>query len=532
MSAEPAETAAARADGGAGDPCRGIRRLALGLAVAGAVALLAAMLGTDVHGAHLFRQAHVVSNIERMRAGGLFVLPTTYNLGMPDHVYDFPLYQGLVAALAEALGIRSVLAARLVGLAVFLATLTLLWRLLRLVEPRATVRSLALFLFAASPLQIWYASAPIPDAFACLLALVAVFGHERCIAHAAGVRHDTADRASAPHRVWFAVVLAASFLATLIKIPVILPSACVILSRGFCRQGSRALRSRWYLGFSLSVLAAVALYLVVALPANAHWRENHPDPVFGSRFYWYFSNFTDRLHAGYYRRVLLRYVAKQILDPVMASLALFALAQGLLARSQTPSAGARRVFGAWLAGSAISVIVFFNLHWRHNYYFLPHVVPLCYFAAVGGSDLLGRLAARPRLRCFTLVLLIAAHAVFAGKHLVRLERANSDYVARLVEAGEFLQRNTRTDDFVVYLVEHFDYQPEPLYFARRIGFTADARRFDRGLLERIRLRYSSRGRLRVFCPAAALPSLAPRAESLGLRPLAGGPAGSLFALTR
>ncbi len=477
------------------------------LIFAAVLVLLVSQLGKDLHGSHIHRQTLVVLEMEKMMTHGVIGTVDYYAKGTAA-LFDFPVFQAMGSTLAQLLGLEAFKAARLLGLLVFIAGYFVLAKLMRLAEPRRLVADLTLIFYCLAPIQVFYSSAPVSDSLACLLALLAILAFERLAV-------------VGPAKVWYLLLLSSAFASTLIKMPVFLPAAVLISIRGLQRYGLRVLRRAEYLGVGAAVVGAAAIYLWVAHHVNQVWEQGR---VYGgpiNDLYWFFSNYEDRTTWAYYAKIL-GYLSKYLLNPLSFALCL----GGFIFYKRKYSFAAPML--PWLLGSLVTLLIFFNLQWRHEYYQLPFVAPLCYFTAVGSHRFLSWCKRWSGLEIVALLLLVLASAYFSGKYILRLQRSNAEEIAILEDAGSMLRTTTYSQDFIVYLVAEYDMQPQHLYFAKRDGLMIAEADLDQSLWTRILQRYKSEERILVFCPSSLRNLFSARARSMGLSVLVDEPTGLLY----
>ncbi len=482
-----------------------------------AVAMMVKDLDAPIHGSFYFRQAHVAANIEHFVGNGPSLAPETYNLDVPYSVFDFPLYQLMVAAICRTFRTDALLTARVVNLVIFGLTLLLVDRLLALAGMRRFNRLVAIFLFCFSPMNLFYYQSPFVDPLAISLSLLSLYAY---------IALEATD--GARRLLWLAILLAASVLSTLIKSPIYLPVfVAVVVDAVWRRFEPMAL---WEL---LSYVAATSS-TVLGFKAWSN-RVNGVTGFFDAyEAREYFGPLTDRFDPESWHRIggILHHDAANTL-----TVALAVLGVGLWAfRSRSRH---KALFLALVLGWILTLVVFFNRFTWHNYYLLGFEFPLAFFGAyaldrVRVLSRVWRLWEGPRLG----LPVSAAFAVVAGYTVVASTIAMQDLAATPTEwirlSGEFIRRSTAPDDFVVYMVESQDFRdwnPVFLYFAQRRGYNVTTRRIEKhpSILSRLEARFgSSSGRFLVFCPASAVPRLAPLIESQGARLVEAGPSGWLY----
>jgi len=483
-------------------------------------AFMIAKLGGPLCGDFYFRQAHVAANIEMFVRNGLSLVPATYNLDVPYAVFDFPLYQLVVASTCLMLGSDPLLTARVVNVAVFLFTVLLVDCLLARARMSRAHRMGTIFLFCFSPMNLFYSQTPLVDPLAVAFSLLSLYAFLRLEGE-----HGL-DRA-----LPLALLLSAGALSTLIKSPVYLPVFVAVMAHAFWRRFERVRR------YESLVYVIVIGGTVLALKTWSN-RVNGVTGFFdASEPREYFGPLADRFDPESWDRIggiLLHDAANSV------TLALAAVGVAIWAlRSRRRNRG---LFLALLAGWMLTVLVFFNRFTWHNYYLLGFAFPLAFFGAyaLDQARVLSR-AWRKRERAPVGLPVSVAFAMVAGFTLVTSTTAARELAdtptERIRLSGEFIRRSTSPDDFVVYLVESRDFRdwnPVFLYFAQRRGYNVTTRRVERhpAVLARLHARYGpSSRRFVVFCPSGAGTRLATLVESQGARLLEADPSGRLYQIT-
>lgn len=474
-------------------------------------------LSKPIHGHFYFRQAHVMANIEKYLDRGLSLRPATYNKDIPYSLFDFPAYELLVAGAARPLRADPLLLARLASLACFALTLFLIDRLLLRTGASPSLVLLTLFLFALSPLCLFYFAAPIVDVLAIALSLLSLYAFVRW------------SEASFRGPWWWAMT-ASGVLATLIKNPVYLPIPCAVLAFGVATRGLRfAFRPRVVL-FLGAVLGAVVMF---KLYSN---RVNGIDSFLSSsETSAYFGPLEDRLDPRSWERIL-RVEREEMLNPLTWTLALV----GLALYAATAKETYKSLYLGLVAGSALALLVFFQRYTWHDYYQLPLEMPLAFCAAYGLlrlGETAGKLGARLPKGGVAFGLVVPAALGFTlYEDLVGYREMASTPTDWIQRSGNFIRENTSPDDFVVYLLDtedRRDWNPVFLYFAKRDGYNLSRKRVVRRVLQGIERRFGERYRnVYVFCPEGLWRELRDRLLEGGAELREAGKPGFLYRLDR
>lgn len=495
-------------------PTRPARASAVGLALrllilAFPLAFFLANLFQPIHGAHIFRQTHVAANIEHFVRDGIFSRPAIYNHDEPRAYFDTPVYQAIVAALSGPTGGDPVLLGRLVNLLVFVAGFFVLDRILVRLAATPFARACTLAFTVLAPVTLYFGDAIMPDPLAVALAFGSLL---------AFLEWERAPRV-AP---WVAMV-ATGVLATLIKNPVYLPVAVTILAWTAWHRGPRALLRPEWIGYVVAIGATVVGYAVLTA------RANHPAGVPADEWRWYFGSGAGRLSVAPWAEIG-KSLRDEVLNPVLAMLAVI----GVIAALRATGERAARAVLVLVAACVVTVLVFFNLHYEHDYYQLPFAFPLALAAAYGLDRLRGATRARWRLgRAWDVALLVLLLVVSVRHTLGWYQRLSSTSAAPVMAAGAWLRTQTDPADFVVFVhrSESLSWNPAYLYFAKREGYNLVASRISRAALDDVALRFGDRyRRLFVFAPAFTGEEPVRALDALGLPVAAEGPAGRLYLL--
>jgi Dolichyl-phosphate-mannose-protein mannosyltransferase len=475
-------------------------------------------LGKRVHGHFYFRQAHVMANIEKYLEDGLSLHPETYNQDVPYSLFDFPAYELLVAAFVKLVGGDPLVVSRLFSLLCFAATFLLIDRLLASTGLPPATALMVVFLFAISPLCLFYFVTPLVDVLAIPLSLASLY---------AFVRY----RSASSRRGWFWLMTGAGVFATLIKNPVYLPVFCAIVLFGVVRSGPKFLLERDTIGFGAAVLASVVLFKLYSNRVNgiAGFLSSSESTA-------YFGPLEDRLDPRSWRRIL-RVEQEEMLNSVTWVLAI----GGLVLYAVRSRSEFKSLYLGLVSGALLALLIFFSRYTWHDYYQLPMELPLAFCAAYGLQSIADGsswLAARNRRnpwmgRGFALLVpAVLGLSLYEGWTGFRdVASTPTDWIER---NGEWIQERTSADDFVVYVLDtadRRDWNPVFLYFAKRDGYNLSHKRVSPRVLSSIRARFGTKyRRIVLFCPLKLRNELRSRLESAGAAPVDVGPPGYLYRL--
>lgn len=472
-------------------------------------------LGKPVRGHFYFRQAHVMANIEKYLENGLSLHPMTYNQDIPYSLFDFPAYELLIASFCRLTHVDPLLASRLFSLLCFAATLYLIDRLLASTGLSPAFSLMVVFLFALSPLCLFYFVTPLVDVLAIPLSLASIY---------AFVRYRSATSA----RGWFWLMTGTGVLATLIKNPVYLPAFCAILLFGLVTSGPRFLFRRDTIGFGVAILASVVLFKLYSNRVNgiAGFLSSSESAA-------YFGPFEDRFDPRSWKRIL------RVEQEEMLNFVTWILAMGGLVLYALRSRSSFKSLYLGLAGGAfLALVIFFSRYTWHDYYQLPMELPLAFCGAYGlqsladGSNWLK--SRRPRLGRASSLLVPAVLGLTLYEGMTGFREVASTPTGWIQRNGAWIRERTSTDDFVVYVLDtedRRDWNPVFLYFAKRDGYNLSHKRVIPRVLSSIVARFGPQyRRILVFCPEQLRVELEERLEVSGAVLVDAGPPGYLYRL--
>lgn len=475
-----------------------------------------------IHGVHIFRQSHVAANIEKFVEYGVFSHPQMYNKDETRSYFDMPFYQWGSALLSKALALDPLFVARLLSvLCIFLTALFLDW-ILKKLGAGVLIRLVSLFAFLWSPLILFYGNAPLPDLMAISLATLSLYAFL--------LWRDSKSKGL----LVYAVFMGAAVLSCLIKIPVYFPFAIITMGLWILRQ-----RGSFYRETGLMVYAAV-MFITVAGYSKFSSSINYRVGNIANDFQWYFGTFENRLDMSFYE-VIVNSIIFQVLGPGMSFLALLGLSgavwrvwkEGL---SESVSLDIFVILS--LLATLLTIGVFFNLHFEHNYYQLPFVALLCVCAGMGFESVrsfmpgLVRKRKRAWLSFFVSLLmggLLFGYSLWHDARMYRLLSAPSEDIFKI--PGEWLQSQTTKTDFIIYVhpMEKLAWNPAFLYFAKRDGFNLVPSQLNRSFIEDIARKY--RGpydRILVYCAPINNPAICQGIQNMGFEILNSSRLGILF----
>jgi hypothetical protein len=412
-----------------------------------ALGLIIRLIGIDhdIDGHHQFRQAHVISNIDLLILNGYSLVTDAWARNIPIKIFDFPLYQNLVALLANLslMKVSPLLLGRLVNVGLFVFNCALFYWILRRLDFSAAVGALTLFFYSTSPLAAFYDRAIVPDNLATTLSFLSLAGFLQW-------QKEEDMRA-------YLVMLICGVLAALIKNPVYLP-VCLFIGLWFTLQNSlRAILAPKMLFFMAFIGLAIVTFKLYGNFIN-YASLSTPQ----GEYSWYFGNLEQRTNVGIYQKIIKR-VAVEFGSPLV----FLAFVYGIYSLFTPPSlSNEQKVFAyGLLFGALITILIFLNLHYVHNYYQIPFVFIYSTVAAIGAERIIRKIdwSVRFRSKATVAVVLVLLTIIYSFA-------ISRDEPAQLIAQGKAIQEHTKVGDFVFFVVEKPTQDPKYLYFAQRHGY--------------------------------------------------------------
>lgn len=422
-----------------------------------------------------FRQAHVASNIIYFVRDGVSITTEMFTKNMAYKVFDFPLYQQLVAVICRYFGTDILLTGRGINLAIYVASYLTLYRLMRHFEIRTSTVLIVLFCYSVSPLNIYYNRALIPDNLAILFSFLSLLLF--VCWDGGGKEYD------------YVGLLITGIMATLIKNPIYLPIPVAIIVFYASHRNWKRLFSLRLLFYGGTLAATVIVFKLYTNYVNAGMFRT---PAW--EFQWYFSDLIGRFDWRSYDILVKRLIGEISLPIFVALLPLgFSLYLNTTAGSEY-----RRLPVGLLIGSASTVLLFFNVNVVHDYYQLPYVFIVSFFVGycidwirIKSSFFVGTKPSSRRWRLFdwSIIAFLVALSVVATRVYALPISVPPDRAA----AGALIRAHTPEDAFVVYVIDEADWDPSYLYYARREGYNLAVEEFRPQYLLDITSRFATEG---------------------------------------
>ena len=428
----------------------------------------------DLAGLHLFRQSHVASNIYYFIQNGISVSTEMFTKNMEYKIFDFPLYQQIVAILCNLLGTDLVLTGRIVNIFIYCVTYLVLYRIMVNCESNVRLMLSVLLFYSLSPLDIFYSRAILPDNLAILLGFQSLLCFLRWQQKKPSVIVN-----------YLGMVLT-GILATLIKNPVYLP---ILISIGvwFVFHGEyRRLYSVSMLFLLIVIAATVIVFKLYTNYVNVH---SFSTPTW--EYSWYFSNISERLRPITYMRIIDRLFLEIVPPPVCLLCLLGISLYGLNIRNRNEAA---LVIGL-SAGAMVTMFVFLNVNSLHNYYQLPYVFIICFFAGYFVERFwvhLNKLIMHSLRPVSRRILKGLWGIIFWGfiLHVTQFYMLPRNEPEALMTAGNFLQANTPPKSFLLYVIRRETYwDPSYLYYAKREGYNIGSSQLNSSFIQDVIAKY-------------------------------------------
>ncbi len=320
--------------------------------------------GADLLDGHSFRQLQTALTADYLVRNGWRLDYETPVLGPPWSIpMEFPTYAGTVALMVRTTGVELATAGRIVALAYFYLALAALWLLARDLGVGRPARRIGLALTLTSPIYLFYGRHFLIETAALAAGLWFLWCFHRAL-----------------HRswAWAAPAAALGALAAVSKVTTFLPYGLLALALGIAALGREKFLSRsWW---QLALRCAVpALPIVAATWAWINFTDGlkaqNPIGSFlvsGTLNEFNFGSLSQRMSGEFWGRIL-DHLRNSVSSEATLALALAAL---LLGRPR-----AWPVLAGALAATAAAVLVFANLYFIHDYYFLA--VGMLVSAALG-----------------------------------------------------------------------------------------------------------------------------------------------------
>jgi hypothetical protein len=409
---------------------------------------------------HGFRQTQTALTAFYFIRGGFRLDYWTPVIGQNWSIpFEFPIYQGLVAAIVKLTGVPLEPAGRTVSWSFMLACCRPLYRIVRETGHSTTVGYLCLGLLLSAPVYAFWASTFMIETAAlyfslefALRAVRIVSGHSRLRDYFIGGAFLT--------------------LALLQKLTTPFPIAVLfsaLVAINFLR--SRLRREKW-----LEVAMAAAMIIVPGAIGIAWIRYSDiiksQNPigsllVSSSMTAWNFGTLEERLSEQLWLKVLLDRVFGV---SVFGAVGLAIIIAGLVSADRERR---RQIVIAAVAG-LLPFLIFTNLQIVHDYYQMSATI--FFLAAVGlsvGVVCENVLPKRPLLQAVAMISLLFANFAsfetsYAGdRHLTITTSTN-----RTLMLSDFIKNHTREDDVVVWF--GFDWSSEAAFYSQRKSLTAPA----------------------------------------------------------
>ncbi|GAK50568.1 glycosyl transferase family protein [Candidatus Moduliflexus flocculans] len=422
----------------------------------------------DIDGHHIFRQTHVASNIYYFLKDGISISPKMFTQNQTYKIFDFPLYQMIIAILCTALDSQIVMTARACNLLIYCFTYVTLYGIMVHCKTNKRVIFFTLFFYSISPLNVFYNRAIIPDNLGIFLGFQSLFYF---------LLWDKKTIIS-----WYYVAMVGTgILTTLIKNPIYLPIMCTIFLWFIFHHHIRVFYSLRVGLFVFSIGVTVVFYKLFSNYINIH---SFKTPSW--EFAWYFSTLPQRFQTITYMAIINRFFFEVVFPPVFM---LFIIGFPLYLLNYRNYLKKQEEFVVMLGlqgGSLLTILLFLNVNRIHNYYQMPYVFITCFFSAYGINVVFTQINKLIMSYNFSTKLIIKAMLmtvfIVFFLHTVRFSLFTNKEPHDMIEAGNFIHTNTPAEAFIFY-VKTDDWDPSFLYYAKREGYNVGIEQLSESFLQ-------------------------------------------------
>lgn len=436
-----------------------------------------ANLGQPIIERHGFRQTQTAMTIWNFVTDGIrLVNYKTPIFGPPWKIpFEFPVYQASVAMLVKLTGMEIDPAARLTSIIYFYLSALVLFDLVRLICKSAGCAAAVVAVYSAIPLSIVWSRTCMIETCALFFCIAYAWGTTRAIYSAWPISEET-RRNSTGSWIWTVVAIIAGSLAALVKIttvPMVAPLVGLLCVWHFVSiwQLRKTLpsvpgeRISPYAKQCLTAIIRIALLVLIPLILGKLWAD-YADKVrlrsaVGNALQnvrmtpFIYGTWAQRQEIFRWNMLLIR-----MNDAIVPPAAFGLLAAGAVWASRR-STQIRILFWGAFTGILCPVLIFFNLHFVHDYY---QVALLPAFAIVAGIGLYQTLIASRGIGPFVLLGIILWLCYWQSRAYFNLS-----YTSMLDEeqyqVAKMLAASTVPADQV--LVVGQDWSPAIPYLARR-----------------------------------------------------------------
>ncbi len=399
--------------------------------------------GPLIDAPHDWRQCDTAHYITDFYQNGidLFYPNVCWMGGYGTVVLECPLPEALIALVFGISG-ESIPLARLIFLSLFAGAVYFFYKIAVLLFTPSVAR-LATLVYLLMPLSLYYSRAIHID-FS-----VVMLGHAMFYYFLLAIQNRQT------HYLILSALLAVP--ALLIKAPYIFYLAVPMLAYSLNQK-----EFRWLLGRAWFYLPAIVLFVFWQQHAYSvngaapdwdyilHYRK------FNQSWYWYFGTLEQRLAFGSWWQLGDR----GVMDVAGPGGILFFLA-GLFALAKARNIS---VLLAWLAGTILYLLIFFNLNVVHNYYQIPMLAPVAVIVALGLQFL-----THPKSWVLPALLGVMAILNVGYSEIAYFQINKTEH-----QIGHLLESNTKPDDLIIITFDRYDCRnPKLLYRARRKGWSVE-----------------------------------------------------------
>lgn len=389
-----------------------------------------------------FKQAEVASNISYYVNTGFTIEETLFNKNIDLKFFSYPFYQYLVATLCKISGMTVTQSGRLINIFFFAITFFLFLKLFNILKVNKSIQLISIFLFAFSPLVLYYYRSVHPDPMAIFFSFLSLYYYLKY------------EKKSGNNKFNYFIIIISGVIATLIKSPIYL---LIILAIFFYRlqiQNLRSIFKKDFIIYAIIIASTVVFYKITADIINE-------GAVIKAS--WMFATLNLRLSITPYILLFTWYFI-EVLTPILFLFFIYGIYNIL--KLKTKNSG-KVVFSSLFYGMIITILIFFNVFRAHDYYQLPFIIIVAYFTSIPINKFFDRYKHNKSVYAYSVfqfvIIVLISFAIFKMP-------TNPDF--NVIRSAKFIQKNTDNKDFVFYIYDKNiqNWDPTYLFHTQREGF--------------------------------------------------------------
>lgn len=394
----------------------------------------------DIDGVHKFRQAMIACNSYFMIHERYWMASRLFNTNIEQIIFEWPIYQALIAFLSQMFDANLVHVGRLVNIIIFVVNSALIVKVLSLLKEGRFVIIITLVIYVFSPLNTFFNRALVPDNLGFVFTLTSFYS----LLLFEKTRHNK----------WFALGLILAIVPCWIKAMIYLPFAIAI-----CFMYAFEYRTRVFTKAYPYLYCILILFWVISYKTTTNLINTGGFSSLPWEWDWYVGAFEQRLNIDYYKIFLHRF-SSNIGTPVLIP---FFIAGVVSVFTKKYKSKERLLMLSLGAGSIIAMLFFFNVSWRHDYYQIPYVFIYAYLCALGIEYI------SDYFKTPIIALLVIALFIWQSVGVYKYLRHEEDGKLNLIETGQWVQSETGENDFVYFFATN-DWNPIFHWHLKRFGY--------------------------------------------------------------